>query len=620
MPGWPRIDRADDHDLAEALRHADTGAPARLFDAYGERLHDYACRLAGEPEPAADAVHDALVTAHGWVERLKEPARLRPWLYALTRSQVGARLAHRGTPPQDPPLPDRDREPDPELADLVHETLGDLGGVDREVLELSLRHGLTASEVGAVLALTSRQAAARLGRARERLELAAAAVVLARTGRAHCPDLSAMVDSWEGPLTPLLRRRLSGHIGGCEVCTERRRLQVDAGRLLDLVPVAYPPLSLRRRVVETCLGPEHEQARTLIMERGDGFDRAGFPTAGKAGLPAASGRRSRRHGPDGPGRAGGAGGAGGAGRAGGPGEAGRAGGAGGAGRAGGPGEAGRAGGAGGAGRAGGPDEAGRAGGRRGRRGGRRLAPVVLAGAGVLVATSTVIMLNGGVPKGVLDGGVDGRGAAGTTAPRLAPTSPAPPADEDRPASGPVPDRHGLTPPATPGTPSPSPRPTSGDRSEATPPAARPATRPAARPTRAPARASRRPLPAARLGVSCPGDVEEAARIALSARGAAVSWVATASRGLEVSPASGSIKAGRSARILVTVTDLTGAGTGRVAFTSNGGTASCTLTWDGHRPDPSGPPGDDRDPDPTPSEPPPSPTGMSTSAMVGGKEE
>ncbi|MFD1935752.1 MULTISPECIES: RNA polymerase sigma factor [Nonomuraea] len=282
MPGWPTVDRADDHELVEALRRADPDAPAHLYDAYAERLHDYACSLTGDRDAAADAVHDALVTAQGRTDQLKESGRLRAWLYALARFQSVAKTPKTtGTPP-----PVLDDPEDPELAELVHEALGELSRGEREVLELSLRHGLTPSEVGAVLGLTSRQAATRLGRARDHLENAAAAVVLARTGRAHCPDLSAMVDSWEGPLTPILRRRLSGHIGGCEVCTEGRHRHVSAGRLLDMVPVAFPPISLRRRVIDTCTSPARDQTRTLITERGDSFDRTGFPVTVE--------RRSRR--------------------------------------------------------------------------------------------------------------------------------------------------------------------------------------------------------------------------------------------------------------------------------------------------------------------------------------
>ncbi|NUT38519.1 MAG: RNA polymerase sigma factor, partial [Thermoactinospora sp.] len=263
MPGWPKVD-ADDRQLMDALRRGDRQAPADLYDAYAERLHDYACSLLAEREATAQAVHDALVTAQGCVSQLKESTRLRSWLYALTRYQCATRFT--GTTSAPPPV--LDDPDDAELAELVHEALGELSRNEREVLELSLRHGLSPAEVGAVLGLTSRQATTRLGRARDHLENGAAAVVLARTGRAHCPDLSAMVDSWEGPLTPLLRRRLSSHIGGCEVCTEGKHRKVSAARLLDMVPVAFPPISLRRRVIETSVTPER---RAAVMEGVGGF-------------------------------------------------------------------------------------------------------------------------------------------------------------------------------------------------------------------------------------------------------------------------------------------------------------------------------------------------------------
>ncbi|MBG0832527.1 sigma-70 family RNA polymerase sigma factor [Planomonospora sp. ID67723] len=291
MPGWPTVGRADEQRLVEALRRADTQAPASLFDAYAERLNDYACSLLADRDGAAEAVHDALVTAHGRADLLHEAGRLRSWLYALVRSRCAARS--RGGH-STAPMPVVDGHDDPrerELAALVHEVLGELGSEEREVLELSLRHDLGTGEAGAVLGLTSRQVAARLGRARDHLENAAAAVVLARVGRAHCPDLSAMVDSWEGPLTPMLRRRLSGHIARCEVCTERRDRHVSAVRLLDMVPAVFPPLSLRRRVVETCVNPELDEVRASIVEAGGPFDRTGFPAAAGRRPAGASGAR-----------------------------------------------------------------------------------------------------------------------------------------------------------------------------------------------------------------------------------------------------------------------------------------------------------------------------------------
>lgn len=492
MPGWPTVERADDQEFVKALRRADPDAPDRLYGAYAERLFDYAFSLLGDRDRAADCVHDALVTAQGCVDRLKDAGRLRAWLYALTRFQAMARRGHRGQDRTPPPL--IDDPADPELAELVRETLGELGRNAREVLELSLRHGLTASEAGSVLGLTSRQVAGRLGRARDHLGNAAAAVVLARTGRAHCPDLSAMVDSWEGPLTPMLRRRLSAHISRCEVCTERGHRQVSAGRLLDLVPVPLPPLSLRGRVVETCVDPGLDQTRTLITDRGDSFDRTGFPVAHE----------------------------------------------------------------------GGPR-------RRGRRG---LAPVVLAAACVLAGTGAVIVLNAQA----------GARSALHVPPAFSPVETFRP-PESTPSTEPVVESEPSA------TPTPSDEPTG----------ARPSRRAAVtgattRPPAAPTPTRRRAVTAARLAVRCPTGIGDTAKVGLRARNATVTWSAGTSSRLDVSPTTGSIRAGGSVVILVTVDDPATAGSGTVSVTSNGGGATCSLSWRGDDPQPQDPPSDEPPPD------------------------
>ncbi|MFI6498796.1 RNA polymerase sigma factor [Nonomuraea typhae] len=531
MAGWPTVDRADDHELAAALRRAGKDAPARLYDAYAERLHDYACSLTGDRDSAADSVHDALVTAQAGVGRLKETARLRPWLYALTRFQAAARTARAdGAAPGMPP-PVLDEPEDPELAALVHEVRNELSRNEREVLELSLRHGLTPAEVGAVLGLTSRQSAARLTRARDHLENAAAAVVLARTGRAHCPDLSAMVDSWEGPLTPLLRRRLSGHIGGCEVCTEGKQRQVAAAALLDMVPVAFPPISLRRRVVGTCLDPGLEHTRTLILERGENFDRAGFPVNHHAD------RRTDR----------------------------------------------------------------RAGRRTRRRRPRSLAPVLLAGAAVLAGTGAMVLMGAedGTPAAVRQA-PSPPSPTGSRAPMAIPTD-EPPEEAPEETTAEEPD------PSTP-----EPEETTAEPSATTRRPAPSATRPAGDPA-----PTRRPAPpAARLSIGCPDSITGAAKIGLRARNASVTWSAAVSAGMGVFPARGTLRAGRSASIWVTIDDPDAAGGGSVAFTSNGGAASCSLSWRGRR-QPTAEPTPSEDPTPT-AEPTETPDQSATGDLVASK--
>ncbi|MFC4531286.1 RNA polymerase sigma factor [Sphaerisporangium dianthi] len=572
MPGWPTVGRADDQRLYEALRQADDRAADGLYDAYADRLNDYAHSLLHDTDAAADSVHDAFVTAHGRIGVLREPARLRAWLYALTRYQCGTR---RGRTPAhgaftEPFLPEH--EEDPELAEIVRESLDELGPKERDALVLGVRHGLTGSEIGTVLGLTSRQTGARLTRARDHLENAAAAVILARSGRAHCPDLSALLDSIEGPLPQQLRRRITRHIIGCKECTEGRRRRVSAERLLESMPVAFPPLSLRRRVAESCARPRHDEARTAIMALADGFDKNGFPPAAAAERRAKGERRAardeRRPTADqaetpyyGMGAA----------------------------HAGTPRH----------GVAGAHDETGVGSGRvRGgtarRRGApaarkitRRSTPVFATIACVLLATGAMVVASGqdssnpGGPSQTL------RFPSRTPGELQISYGPAPTDEATSAAPAPTPSAKVRSTPSPPAPP----------RASAAAPAA---TSAPASPSRAPT--SRPPVPAARLVVSCPGAFggDDAGEILISARNASVAWTAAVTGALSVSPVSGTLKAGVKQRISVVVSAPEAAGQGSVTFRSATGGPTCAISWEAQDPPPaSDPPPDD---DPPTSEP------------------
>ncbi|WP_214412194.1 RNA polymerase sigma factor [Sphaerisporangium fuscum] len=555
MPGWPSVGRADDQRLVEALCRAESRAADGLYDAYADRLNDYACSVLGDTDAAADSVHDALVTATGRAGELREPSRLRAWLYALTRFQCASRQGR--TPAAgmaaEPFL--EGNEDDPELAAIVREALAELGQKDREVLLLALRHELTPAEIGTVLGLTSRQTGSRLARARDHLENAAAAVILARTGRAHCPDLSALLDSIEGPLPQALRRRLTRHIIGCKECTEGRHRRVSAERLLDIVPVAFPPLSLRRRIAETCAQPERGPDRTAIMAASGVFDKEGFPPVAAAERRGGHGRTpergvvaERRAGqeraeitlaypsPDGRGgrRAG----------------------------------------------------TGKRAAKAARKASRRSAPVFAAVACVLVATGAMVVASGrdGSPPG---GATQTLRFPSHTPGELqisyAPQPSDAPAETETPAPSATPPPS-ATPARTAGA-SPSP---GGARPRQSLPTA---TRTPSRPAQA---------PAGKLVVSCPGPLggEGSGVILVSARNATVAWSANATAGVTVTPASGVLKPGVKARLTVIVSAPEEPGKATVTLRSATGGPSCAISWDGQDDPPAGsdPP---RDPDPTP---------------------
>src|SRR4030095_2290510 len=85
----------DDAQLARAATAGDRGAFAAIYDRYADRLHDFCWSLLRNADEAADATQDTFVLAAERLGQLRDPARLRPWLYAIARSQALRRLRDR---------------------------------------------------------------------------------------------------------------------------------------------------------------------------------------------------------------------------------------------------------------------------------------------------------------------------------------------------------------------------------------------------------------------------------------------------------------------------------------------------------------------------------------------
>jgi hypothetical protein len=103
---------------------------------------------------------------------------------------------------------------------------------DREVFELTVRHGLSAAEVARVLDVSDKHAHARISRARSQFEGALGALVLARDGRGRCEQLDGIVADWGGQLTALLRKRIERHARDCVICMARRQERMNPAGLL----------------------------------------------------------------------------------------------------------------------------------------------------------------------------------------------------------------------------------------------------------------------------------------------------------------------------------------------------------------------------------------------------
>jgi RNA polymerase sigma factor (sigma-70 family) len=279
----------DDRALVAALVSGDPRGLEGAYRAYADRLYSYCRGMLRDPDAAADAVHDTFVLASQRAGQLREPDRLRSWLYAIARNECLRMLRGRR---RHAPLEEAGQvsapETDPvaglraaEIQELVWAAAEGLNPGDREVFELAIRHELPAPEIGELLGVSVAHAHARLSRARTQLERALGALLVARTGRQDCPQLAELLGNWDGKLTALLRKRVSRHVEDCPTCQERQRRQLRPAALFSAyaaVPFLAVPAELWPRLERTSFDPGAGPARDAIAQRAGRFDpQTGFP-------------------------------------------------------------------------------------------------------------------------------------------------------------------------------------------------------------------------------------------------------------------------------------------------------------------------------------------------------
>jgi RNA polymerase sigma factor (sigma-70 family) len=276
-----------DPEIVAAITAGDPVGLAAAYDEYAQGLFFYCKSLLTEPADAADAVQNTFIVAAAKAAGLREPDRFRPWLYAVARNECHRRLrARASTAPLDEAPETTDDSEDPqadaeqaELRALVRAALGGLNPGEREIIELNLRHELDGADLADALGVPRNQAHALASRARSQFETSLGVLLVARSGQDYCAELASILDGWDGELTVLIRKRVSRHIGRCEVCGERKRRQLSPASLLSLLPVAALPASLREQVVHLLADVTQGSLayRARVVHRAEPFASSGFP-------------------------------------------------------------------------------------------------------------------------------------------------------------------------------------------------------------------------------------------------------------------------------------------------------------------------------------------------------
>ena len=257
--GWKRC-----HDRTARLGHrqrrgagrcgaaGDRAAFAGIYDRYADRLHDFCVGMLRDRDAAADCVQDVFCTAATQLPKLRDPDKLRPWLYAIARNEALRCIRERRREQVFDELPEAasdDAGPDTlaarsELADLIAEAAGGLvrprplgAGVG-----LPPRPGRTRTGRGA-----GRQPRQRhqdgVSAARNHRALAGRAAgrpPKPRATRGDAPELGAILADWDGKFSVLMRKRVARHIESCSTCEQERRRLVNPRALLGAVPVFIP--------------------------------------------------------------------------------------------------------------------------------------------------------------------------------------------------------------------------------------------------------------------------------------------------------------------------------------------------------------------------------------------
>lgn len=254
---------ADDADLVAGVLAGDRSAFAGVYEKYADRLHDFAFSMTRNREEAADAVADSFVVMAEKLGQLRDATRLRPWLYSVVRNEclrtlrARARVAHDDewleAMPDDAQGPEAQVEQEAvqaELQTLVWDAIEGLNDRDRALLDLNLRQGLEGADLAAAMDVTPSQSYVMLSRARDQVERALGALLIARRGSDDCEDLATLLSGWDGTFSPLIRKRVARHIDGCDVCESRRKLMVSPLALLAGVPAFAAPAALKDRVLD----------------------------------------------------------------------------------------------------------------------------------------------------------------------------------------------------------------------------------------------------------------------------------------------------------------------------------------------------------------------------------
>lgn len=175
-PRDPRPVRDDllDELLAVRCQLGERAAFDELIDRWHAPLWGYVRRLLGDGDMAAEVLQEAWIRVLRGLPALREPSRLRGWLFTIARRTAMDRLRIKYSEPPSASIDDVDvagaEEPDPAHdIEAMQQELARMPLVEREVLVLFYLEELTLDQIAEVLGVPPGTVKSRLFRARRML-------------------------------------------------------------------------------------------------------------------------------------------------------------------------------------------------------------------------------------------------------------------------------------------------------------------------------------------------------------------------------------------------------------------------------------------------------------------
>jgi RNA polymerase sigma factor (sigma-70 family) len=265
----------DDPELVRAAQAGDQAAFTTLFQRWFDPCNDVARRIVHDPETAAEVAQDTFLVAWRQLGELRDPSAFGGWVLRTSRNKAINRLERERRSiavdqGEDPALAGMSSEHDvvgdlavDDQRDLVWAAAAALGERDASVLDLHLRHGLDAKEIGLALDVTTNNAHQLLFRMKGRLAGAIRAWVVFRGGRPSCPALrDALAAAGHPTFSASTVKLVERHVGACDDCGRRQAAILAPEAMFAAVPLLPVAAVLRDRVAAGLraegvpLGPE----------------------------------------------------------------------------------------------------------------------------------------------------------------------------------------------------------------------------------------------------------------------------------------------------------------------------------------------------------------------------